>query len=236
MTEFNNFSNKDNLKQNNFNNCENAELDDKLNDCNIENNKNENSKSLKNDCNNDTDKIFSKNYFQHKFSKTYLKSGISNMWRKYTMFLTIITFVLIVDLVLKSVFDLKTYDFIKGFISIDGFAHNTGAAFSLFSNATIFLLVLSIVCLIAYLLFEYLTMDNKRGYTYYIATALMVAGTVGNMVDRVAFGYVRDFIKLEFIDFPIFNIADCALTVGVILLAIWLIFLQPKEVKKDANN
>ena len=87
MTEFNNFSNKDNLKQNNFNNCENAELDDKLNDCNIENNKNENSKSLKNDCNNDTDKIFSKNYFQHKFSKTYLKSGISNMWRKYTMFL-----------------------------------------------------------------------------------------------------------------------------------------------------
>lgn len=195
-----------------------------------------NNDNNENNYNKNGEKIFSKNYFQYRFSKTYLKSGISNMWRKYILFFAIIIFVLIIDLVTKSIFDLKTYDFIKGFISIDGFAHNTGAAFSLFSNATVFLLVLSIICLIAYLLFEYLTMDNKRGFTYYIATALMVAGTVGNMVDRVAFGYVRDFIKLEFIDFPIFNIADCALTVGVILLAIWLLFLQPKEDKKDANN
>ena len=195
-----------------------------------------NNDNNENNYNKNDEKIFSKNYFQYRFSKTYLKSGISNMWRKYILFFAIIIFVLIIDLVTKSIFDLKTYDFIKGFISIDGFAHNTGAAFSLFSNATVFLLVLSIICLIAYLLFEYLTMDNKRGFTYYIATALMVAGTVGNMVDRVAFGYVRDFIKLEFIDFPIFNIADCALTVGVILLAIWLLFLQPKEDKKDANN
>ena len=195
-----------------------------------------NNDNNENNYNKNGEKIFSKNYFQYRFSKTYLKSGISNMWRKYILFFAIIIFVLIIDLVTKSLFDLKTYDFIKGFISIDGFAHNTGAAFSLFSNATVFLLVLSIICLIAYLLFEYLTMDNKRGFTYYIATALMVAGTLGNMVDRVAFGYVRDFIKLEFIDFPIFNIADCALTVGVILLAIWLLFLQPKEDKKDANN
>lgn len=195
-----------------------------------------NNDNNENNYNKNGEKIFSKNYFQYRFSKTYLKSGISNMWRKYILFFAIIIFVLIIDLVTKSIFDLKTYDFIKGFISIDGFAHNTGAAFSLFSNATVFLLVLSIICLIAYLLFEYLTMDNKRGFTYYIATALMVAGTIGNMVDRVAFGYVRDFIKLEFIDFPIFNIADCALTVGVILLAIWLLFLQPKEDKKDANN
>ena len=195
-----------------------------------------NNDNNENNYNKNGEKIFSKNYFQYRFSKIYLKSGISNMWRKYILFFAIIIFVLIIDLVTKSIFDLKTYDFIKGFISIDGFAHNTGAAFSLFSNATVFLLVLSIICLIAYLLFEYLTMDNKRGFTYYIATALMVAGTLGNMVDRVAFGYVRDFIKLEFIDFPIFNIADCALTVGVILLAIWLLFLQPKEDKKDANN
>ena len=179
-----------------------------------------NNDNNENNYNKNDEKIFSKNYFQYRFSKTYLKSGIRNMWRKYILFFAIIIFVLIIDLVTKSIFDLKIYDFIKGFISIDGFAHNTGAAFSLFSNATVFLLVLSIICLIAYLLFEYLTMDNKRGFTYYIATALMVAGTIGNMVDRVAFGYVRDFIKLEFIDFPIFNIADCALTVGVVLLAI----------------
>ena len=136
---------------------------------------------------------------------------------------------------LKNIFDYKTYRFIDGFISIDGFAHNTGAAFSIFSNSTLFLIILSILCLVAYLFFEYLTMDNKRGYTYYVATALMVGGTLGNLVDRIAFSYVRDFIKLEFMDFPIFNIADCALTIGVILLAIWLLFIQPKEGKKECK-
>ncbi len=179
--------------------------------------------------------IFSKQYFRYRFSKQYIQSNIKNVYKKYITFFAIVAVVLALDLILKSVFDQKEYDFIEGFIGINGFAHNTGAAFSLFSNATVFLLVLSIVCLLLYFMFEYLTMDNCRGYTFYVATSLMVGGTLGNLIDRVAFGYVRDFIELEFIDFPIFNIADCALTVGVILLIVWLIFLEGKE-KKNAKN
>ncbi len=180
-------------------------------------------------------KLFSKEYFNYKFSKQYLQNNIKNVWVKYLVFFVIVAIVLILDLVLKSVFDLKRFNLIDGFISIDGYAHNTGAAFSMFSNATVFLLILSIICLLLYFSFEYLTMENKRGYTFYVATALMVGGTLGNLIDRIAFGYVRDFIKLEFIDFPIFNIADCALTIGVILLVIWLLFLEGKE-KKNAKN
>lgn len=177
-------------------------------------------------------KIFSKEYFKYRFSKEYVQTGFSRMWQKYFMFFVIIAVVLIMDLVLKSIFDQTTHEIIKGFISINGFAHNTGAGFSIFSGATTALLVFSIICVVAYFSFEYLTMNNHRGYTYYVATSLMVAGTIGNMVDRLCFGYVRDFISFDFIDFPIFNIADCALTIGVILLAIWILFLE----RKEANN
>ena len=174
-------------------------------------------------------KVFSKEYFKYKFSVPYLKSGMGNIWKKYILFFCILVSILVIDLVTKSVFDGKIYSFLDGFVSIDGNHHNTGAGFSLFSNATGLLLAISIICVIVYFAFEYLTMKNKRGYTYYIATSLMVAGTLGNLIDRANLGYVRDFIKLEFMDFPVFNIADCALTIGVILFAIWLIFLEGKE-------
>ena len=201
-----------------------------------QNNLNNDDKNIEQSQMNDTKtKVFSKEYFKYRFSMKYCRIGFKNNWTKYLTFLSIIVAVLVLDLVLKNIFDYKTYRFIDGFISIDGFAHNTGAAFSIFSNSTLFLIILSILCLVAYLFFEYLTMDNKRGYTYYVATALMVGGTLGNLVDRIAFSYVRDFIKLEFMDFPIFNIADCALTIGVILLAIWLLFIQPKEGKKECK-
>ena len=180
--------------------------------------------------------FFNKENIKYRFTKNYISKNFHNIWKKYLMFISIIAIVLVIDLVTKSIFDMKQYEIINGFISIDGFAHNTGAAFSIFSNATVFLLILSIICIILYFLFEYLTMDNNRGYLYYISTSLMVAGTLGNMIDRIAFGYVRDFIKLEFIDFPIFNFADCALTVGVILLAIWLLFIESKEGKNAKVN
>lgn len=177
-------------------------------------------------------KFFSKDYFKYKTSKQYMHSGIKNKWKCYVIFIIIVAFILFVDLLTKSLFDLKRYDFLKGFVSIDGYHHNTGAGFSIFENATLFLLLFSIVCLIAYFVFEFLTMDKKRGITFYIATSLMVSGTVGNMIDRAHFGYVRDFIKLDFMEFPVFNIADCALTIGVILLAVWLVFLEKRAGNK----
>ncbi len=170
-------------------------------------------------------------FLKARCNKGYAMQGVKDKWRHFALFFGIIAIVLVLDLVLKSVFDGTTHKFIDGFISIDGFAHNTGAAFSMFSNATVALLIFSIIFVLGFIAFEYLTMDKKRGYTYYVAVALIIGGTIGNLVDRLAFGYVRDFIKLEFMDFPIFNIADCALTVGVIVLAVWMLFIDVKHSK-----
>ena len=197
----------------------------------MEDNQNNNVNDV-NTPNNAQKRLFSKEYFKYKFSKAYIKSGFANKWQKYLTFILIIAVVLALDLTLKSVFDQTKHDFIKGFISINGFAHNTGAGFSLFSSATTALAVLSIICLCLYFCYEYLTMENCRGFTFYTATALMVGGTIGNLADRLCLGYVRDFISLDFIDFPVFNIADCALTVGVIILAVWILFIESKEAKK----
>lgn len=175
-------------------------------------------------------------FLKEKFNKTYLAQGIQNKWKCFTLFFVVIAVVLVLDLVLKSVFDGETAKFIEGFISIDGYAHNTGAAFSMFSNATTILLVLSILFVLAFLTFEFFTMDKKRGWLYYVAFSLIIGGTIGNLVDRLAFGYVRDFIRLEFMDFPIFNIADCALTVGVIILAVWIVLCDVKHNKKPSEK
>ena len=175
-------------------------------------------------------------FFKERTSKEYVRQGIKSKWMRYITFFAIIAVVLVLDLVLKSVFDGKVAKFISGFISIDGRAHNTGAAFSMFSNATVALLVFSIIFVVLFLLYEFFTMNTKRGLLYYIAFALLLGGTLGNLVDRLNLGYVRDFIKLDFIDFPIFNIADCALTVGVILLAIWMLIIETKRPKQSAER
>ena len=63
------------------------------------------------------------------------------------------------------------------------------------------------------------------------ALILILAGAVGNIVDRIALGYVRDFIYFELIDFAVFNFADSCLTVGTIVLIIYLLFFYSKDEK-----
>ncbi len=67
---------------------------------------------------------------------------------------------------------------------------------------------------------------------YFAGFTLIVGGALGNFIDRIFLGYVRDFIKLEFMEFPVFNFADMFLTVGVIFYVIYLVFyemLKPKQ-------
>ena len=66
-----------------------------------------------------------------------------------------------------------------------------------------------------------------------ISIALILAGTLSNLVDRIIFKGVRDFIYLKFIDFAVFNIADMAVTIGAILMIVSILFLQKKEEKND---
>ena len=65
-----------------------------------------------------------------------------------------------------------------------------------------------------------------------ISLALVLAGALSNLIDRILFAYVRDFIYLKFINFAVFNVADMAITIGAILIIISILFLQ----KKDTEN
>lgn len=152
---------------------------------------------------------------------------------KILIFLILLSAIISIDLIAKGYFDYKVLNFIDGFISIDGNAHNYGAGFSILQNAIVFFVILACLFIGAFILYEIKTKDRRKSWLYYISASLILGGTIGNMIDRIAFGYVRDFIKLEFINFPIFNIADSALTIGVILIAIYLIFIYSKEEKSN---
>lgn len=104
--------------------------------------------------------------------------------------------------------------------------HNTGAAWGAFGDSTFVLGVFSvIVCaavFVAYLRFEPLFERTPRLIEAW-AFALVIAGGIGNAVDRFAFAYVTDFIELSFVDFPVFNIADIGVTCGFALIILSLL-------------
>ena len=93
--------------------------------------------------------------------------------------------------------------------------HNTGAAFSLFQNQRTFLILISAI-VIAYIIGYYKEIPKKLK----IPAALILGGTIGNLIDRVLLGYVIDFIDLRI--WPIFNLADSAIVIGAILVVIHL--------------
>lgn len=96
------------------------------------------------------------------------------------------------------------------------YAENYGIAFSIpFKGVSLLITNVVILTLIIYLLFNAL---QKREYYFVLPFSLIIGGAIGNMIDRFRFGYVVDFIALW--NFPVFNIADSALTIGVALI-IW---------------
>lgn len=101
--------------------------------------------------------------------------------------------------------------------------HNTGGAWSIFSGNTGALAIFSITMCAC--VFVFVLLCHRKLYTcQLIALALVVGGGIGNAIDRFTLGYVVDFINLNFISFPVFNIADIGVTVGVFfLLAFWIV-------------
>ena len=87
------------------------------------------------------------------------------------------------------------------------------------------------------LIIVYAVWSKKQSYLFSISTSLIISGAIGNLVDRLAFGYVRDFIQFDFWQsFPIFNIADCALTIGIICLVVYYFIEIIKEIKEKKKN
>jgi len=96
------------------------------------------------------------------------------------------------------------------------FVKNYGAAFNIFSGSRLFLSIISITFSIILL---YLILRKKTSNLYYLyAYSFILGGTIGNGLDRILKGFVIDFINLNIINFPVFNIADISINIGFIFL------------------
>lgn len=107
------------------------------------------------------------------------------------------------------------------------YVKNTGAAFSILKDAREILIILAVVALV--LLIMYVIKHVKKiSLKECFFIALLSGGIAGNLHERIAFGYVRDYFQLNFVNFPVFNISDIFINVGVIALIILIIIKRAK--------
>ena len=112
------------------------------------------------------------------------------------------------------------------------YVENRGAAFGLFQNSMWVISVFSIIAFIALIL----SLFRYKGHSLfsYCAVVLIFSGGVGNLIDRLRFGFVVDFIHVLFFDY-IFNFADCCVTVGAVLLICHAVVLTLREKKQERD-
>jgi len=114
----------------------------------------------------------------------------------------------------------KTVQFIPDVVQFR-YAENTGMAFSLLSGARWIFIVLTVAVCVGVL--WYMFSDRCKNLWLYWSLGVVVSGGLGNLIDRIRFGYVVDFIEPTFMNFAVFNIADSAVTLGAASMIIYLV-------------
>lgn len=142
------------------------------------------------------------------------------------------------DQITKYLASLKLADgsvakFIPGVVQFK-YAENTGMAFSMLSGARWVFIALTVVVCVG--VFYYLFSNRCKSLWLYWSLGVILSGGIGNLIDRIRFGYVVDFIEPTFVNFAIFNIADCAVTCGAVVLVGYLLYDAFKDVKKPKEN
>ena len=128
------------------------------------------------------------------------------------IFLAIIAFDQITKYIIASDFYLgESRAVIDGLLSFT-YVQNKGAAFGMLQGARVFFIILTVVVFGA--LIFYLVKTRPQSHLEKTALTFIAGGAIGNFIDRLALSYVRDFIEVTFIDFPVFNIADCFVCIG----------------------
>ena len=109
---------------------------------------------------------------------------------------------------------------------------NEGVAGGIFAGGRWAFVVLSIICAVGFI---YLLISKKyfKSKFFKVSIGFLLGGLLGNLFDRIFLGGVRDFIYFKFINFPVFNVADIAVTIGTIMLIVYIIFLYSKTDGKE---
>ena len=142
------------------------------------------------------------------------------MW----LIILLIIIFLVIDIVSKLVISnlMNVYDsviIVKNFFNIT-YVKNTGAAWSLFAGRTWLLIIVSLI-IISFIIF-YIYKNKPKNKFEMVGYSLVLGGAIGNFIDRIVYGYVIDFLDFNIFgyDYPIFNIADTFIVMGVIILCI----------------
>ena len=128
-----------------------------------------------------------------------------------------------------------TIPFIDGLIGFR-YATNAGAAFGLFQGARWFFVILTVIVFAVILIYEFKLPYTKRNLWVRIPMTLILAGAIGNFIDRLLFGYVVDMFEFLFIRFPIFNIADILLVIGTFVYVFAALFILKEESKEEPKS
>ena len=120
------------------------------------------------------------------------------------------------------------------YVIIDGvlelqYLENRGSAFGMLQNQKVFILFVGIVFLAVLLFFLFKLPEQKKFRIVHVLLAVIVAGGIGNMIDRFRLDYVVDFISFVLINYPIFNVADIYVTVTFIVLVLLIFFYYKDE-------
>ena len=140
--------------------------------------------------------------------------------KRITIVAVISSLVILFDQLLKILVRNYNLDFIvvKNFLAIS-FIKNTGAGFGILQEYTSLLIFINIIAIIFII---WLIGYVKKSFLAEVSLALVLGGAVGNLADRIIFGYVTDFISFSF--WPAFNVADSAVSVGAVMVAYCLLF------------
>lgn len=153
----------------------------------------------------------------------------------YIISIAVIPLVIALDLITKSIAE---NHLIPGFTVINGifdlrYSENTGGALSILSGKITFFIIVTAVSLVLFTYF-FIKLRNDM-FLGHFSLALIIGGAIGNFFDRITLHYVRDFIDFRPMGFANFNVADMALTIGCVLLIIYLLFFS-KEFSILKNN
>lgn len=162
-----------------------------------------------------------------------MKLKNKNIWSVFMMLVIIFIDRLTKYFAKSYLYPDKSAVFIPGFVEFR-YAENTGMAFSLFSGARWFFVALTIVVVAACLVFMF--KKSQKNLWLYWSLGVLISGAVGNLIDRAFYGYVIDFINPIFVNFAVFNIADCAVTLGSVSLVVYLVFDMFKNKDRDGKE
>ena len=158
---------------------------------------------------------------------------MKNFSKRIIIYILIVALIVATDMTTKFLLEGADFNVLSGIFSFVS-THNYGAAFGILQDSRIFFIIISVI-MFSVLIYIY-TKYNPKNKWYDAGMLLVLAGGLGNFIDRLFLGYVRDFIKLDFINFAIFNIADSALTIGTICLVIYTLFYYSAAEAKNETN